>query len=181
MIDTVLLDNPWYILQVRPRSEKQVCENLQSLAKEKKGQFALDIEVCVPTQRQLHQWSDRRKWVDVILFSKYVFVSVAPINRNKVFISSNVLGYLRSDGRDAILTGKEVELIKGLSGLTSPVEITYEGCRVGDRVEVLSGSLAGHYGWVRSVNGKSRLILELPNLGCFARVEMGGEEIKVVN
>jgi len=39
----------------------------------------------------------------------------------------------------------------------------------------------GQYGWVRAVNGKSRLVLELPSLGCFVRVEVGGEEIKVAS
>jgi transcription antitermination factor NusG len=181
MINTALLNAPWYILQVRPRSEKQVCEHLKALAKEEKGRPALNLVVCVPTQRQLHQWSDRRKWVDMVLFSRYVFISIAPSSRNEVFISPHILGYLRSDGRDAILTDKEVALIKGMSGLAAPIQITYESCCVGDRVEVLSGPLMGHYGWVRAVKGKSRLVLELPSLGCFVHVEVGDEEIKVAN
>lgn len=178
MIHIEPMNTPWYILHVRPRSEKQVCAHLKALTKDKSGRPALDLEVCVPTQRQLHQWSDRRKWVDVVLFSKYVFVSIAPSSRSAVFISPHVLGYLRFEGRDAVLTNKEVALIKGLAGLAAPVEITYEGCRVGDRVEVLSGPLSGNVGWVRAVNGKSRLVVELPSLGCFANVAIEGEKVR---
>jgi transcriptional antiterminator RfaH len=159
---------PWYVLLVRPRSEKRVADQLK-----KSG-----ISVCVPIQRQWRQWSDRRKLVEVVLFSQYVFVSTNEQQRNQVFQDGNVFKYLRTNGRLATLTTDEARMIRQLGGLEAPVEITYSGFRVGEQVEVKTGPLAGCRGKVAAVNGGSRLQLELPSLQCFAQVEVKGEEVR---
>jgi transcription antitermination factor NusG len=160
----------WHVLYVKPRSEKKVGQRLTDLG----------FETCVPTQKQLRRWSDRKKFVDVVLFNNYVFVATDPKRRNEVFKVAHIFKYIHFDGKIATLTDKEVAMVKRLARLVAPVEITYDGFRVGETVEVLTGPLAGYCGAVTAVNGSSRLQLALPSLQCFAQVEVRGEEVRRV-
>ncbi|MEM0964202.1 MAG: transcription termination/antitermination NusG family protein, partial [Bacteroidota bacterium] len=56
----------WRAFTVRARSEKRVADRLS----------AAGIETFLPLRRALRQWSDRKKWVEVPLFSGYVFARV---------------------------------------------------------------------------------------------------------
>ncbi|NUQ23511.1 MAG: UpxY family transcription antiterminator [Saprospiraceae bacterium] len=162
----------WHALQVKPRSEKKVGLRLSEMG----------FEVCVPTQKQLRYWSDRKKMIDVVLFNNYVFVATDTKRRNEVFQVGNILKYVQFGGRVAALSEKEVAMIKRLAHVEAPVEITYEGFSVGETVEVLTGPLAGYCGTVMSVSGNTRLQLALPSLHCFANVEIQGLDVrKVIN
>lgn len=160
----------WQVLIVRPRSEKKTGRRLCQMG----------FETCVPTQWQYRQWSDRRKKTEVVLFPNYVFIAADPARRNEVFQAGNILRYLRIGGRVAALSEQEVAMIKQLAGQETPVSIAYEGFRTGDKVEILSGSLAGYRGIVTGQNGARRLQVALPGLGCFAEVEVRDMEVRRV-
>ena len=152
----------WYVLYVRPKTEKKVGKRLSELG----------FEVCVPTQKQIRAWSDRRKQVEVVLFPNYVFVETDQKRKNHVFEVSHILWYVHFGKEIATLTEKEIAMVRQLGELQEPVRIEYEGFRVGEEVEILSGSLAGYRGRVVAVNGVSRIQLALPSLYCFANVEL---------
>ncbi|MEY3052116.1 MAG: hypothetical protein RLY31_1901 [Bacteroidota bacterium] len=160
----------WYVLLVQPKSEKKVGQRLNELG----------IEACVPVQRQLRQWSDRRKWVEAVLFPHYVFVRTEESRMGGVFQANHVYRYLRFGGRPAVLTPSEVEWIQHLAGNPSPVTVHCEGLRLGQEVEVLTGPMAGMRGNVVSRQGGTKLQVAFPSLGCFAEVEIGGEQVRAV-
>jgi transcription antitermination factor NusG len=81
----------WYVLQVRPRSEKKVEQQLKKLG----------VEACVPTQKQVRLWSDRKKVVDSVLFNN--FVNLAPC-KDIFDLISNVLKYVSPVKRIATLS-----------------------------------------------------------------------------
>lgn len=159
---------PWQVLVVRSRSERKVGQRLQDMG----------FQTCVPTQWQYRQWSDRRKKVEVVLFKNYVFIAADPKRRNLVFRDPNVLKYLRFGDRVATLTDEEARMVQGIKKLDVPVQITYDGLRAGEEVEILEGSLAGLRGQVLEVSGEQCIKLALPSLGCFACVEVKGVEVK---
>ena len=161
----------WHVLQVKPKSEKKVGLRLKEMG----------FESCVPTQKQLRNWSDRKKFIEVVLFNNYVFVATDPQHKNEVFRAGNIYGYLNFGGRAAVLTENEVTMVKRLSNLAEPIQITYEGFRLYEEVEVLSGSLAGLRGVITAVHGASRVQLALPSMQCFANVEVKGVEVRKVN
>jgi transcription termination/antitermination protein NusG len=160
----------WHVLLVKPRSEKKVGQRLSDLG----------FEACVPTQKQVRKWSDRKKTVEVVLFTNYVFVATDPKRRNDVFQAGHVLKYIHFAGNIATLSEKEVAMVKRFGQIADPVHISYDGFQPGEEVEILTGSLAGFRGKVTAVNGNSRLQLALPSLQCFASVEVRGEELKRV-
>lgn len=161
----------WHVLQVKPKSEKKVGLRLRELG----------FETCVPTQKQLRNWSDRKKLIEVVLFNNYVFVATDPQHKNEVFRAGNIYGYLNFGGRAAVLTENEVTMVKRLSSLAEPIHITYEGFRLYEEVEILSGSLAGLRGVITAVHGSSRVQLALPSMQCFANVEVKGVQVRKVN
>ncbi|CAN0601278.1 unnamed protein product, partial [Ectocarpus sp. 12 AP-2014] len=57
----------WYVLYVKPKNEKKVAERLLSH----------QIEVYCPMIKEVKQWSDRKKTIEVPLFKSYVFVQIA--------------------------------------------------------------------------------------------------------
>ena len=58
------LEYHWYAIYTRSRGEKVVAKLLKESG----------LEVYLPLQRKLRQWSDRKKWVEVPYINSYVFV-----------------------------------------------------------------------------------------------------------
>lgn len=165
-----ILSNPWYVLSVRPRSERKVETVLRA-----KG-----IEAITPVQKQWRQWSDRRKCVEVVIFTNYVFVSPSPEQIEEVLNYENVFGYICIGQKKACLTEPELMLIKRLCKQEAPVEITYSRFDSGQKVEIVSGALRGLQGIIREIRGNQRLILQIPRLGCCAHVEVRNMEVKAL-
>lgn len=57
----------WIALYTRPRSEKKVKEILDKMG----------IETYLPIQKQMRQWSDRKKLVDVVVIPMTIFVNLS--------------------------------------------------------------------------------------------------------
>lgn len=161
-------ETKWHVLQVKPKSEKKVGLRLRELG----------FESCVPTQKQLRKWSDRKKIVEIVLFNNYVFVATNKQKKNEVFAAGNVYGYLCFGGQAAVLSDKEVALVKRLSDLAEPIQITYGAFHLHEEVEILSGSFVGMRGVVTAIHGGTRIQLALPSLQCFANVELKGVEVR---
>src|SRR5437016_10714349 len=106
----------WFVLMVRNRWEKSAAHCLA-----RKG-----FECLLPISRQRHQWSDRWKEVEVVLFPGYLFCRLDPERRLPVLTVPGVLSIVgtRSGftpvGRDEIAA---VELV-GRAG-----EIGRASCR----------------------------------------------------
>ena len=60
-------DYQWYALQTHSRHEKQVRDRLR----------AVGIEPLLPLGKQCRQWSDRKVWTTLPLFSGYCFANFA--------------------------------------------------------------------------------------------------------
>ena len=69
----------WYALHTRARHEKAIERRLREQG----------METFVPTTTEVHRWSDRKKKVEVPLFSCYVFVRCALTaeDRTRVYLS----------------------------------------------------------------------------------------------
>tara|TARA_B110000879_G_scaffold85823_1_gene118498 strand:- start:4435 stop:4941 length:507 start_codon:yes stop_codon:yes gene_type:complete len=143
----------WFVIRVKPRYEKKTAERLEKLG----------ITVYCPTITQLHQWSDRKKKVQVPLFSTYVFVQAEEKERNRVFEAPGVLGYLRWLGQAAIVREEEIELIKKWL-VKDVVSSKVEKITSGDLVAIKSGPFKGKKGTAKQV-GKKKIQILLTDLG----------------
>ena len=73
---TAAEDRTWFAIQTKPRHEKKVALELES-----KG-----VTVFLPLLTTVHQWSDRRREVQVPLFTNYVFVQLEVERKARVAV-----------------------------------------------------------------------------------------------
>lgn len=114
----------WHVLNVAPKAEQKAGALLARLG----------YTTCVPVQKQLHYWSDRKKWMNVVLFPSYVFVETSPQLRSGVFAVPYVHKYLKAGDEIATLREAEMALVRRLGTVESPVQITHSGFYSGERL-----------------------------------------------
>lgn len=158
----------WHAVYVKSRAEKKAQLDLQTQG----------IETYLPVQRKLRQWSDRKKWVEMPVMAGYLFVKVCRKEYDQVLQSSNVVSYVRFEGKAAIVPENQIEYLKlMLSQDVTEVEITREKLKPGQMVEVVSGPFIGLKGKLQKIKGKSKVAVEFEQLGYAALVEIESKDI----
>lgn len=158
----------WHAVYVKSRAEKKAQQDLQ----------AQGIETFLPVQRKLRQWSDRKKWVEMPLISGYLFVKICRKEYDQVLQSNNVVTYVRFEGKAAIVPDDQIEYLKlMLNQQDTEVEVTREKLKRGQTVEVVAGPFIGLKGKLQKIKGKSKVAIELEQLGYSAMVEIEVQNI----
>jgi transcription antitermination factor NusG len=158
----------WHAVYVKSRTEKKAQAELQFM----------EIETFLPLQRKLRQWSDRKKWVEMPLISGYLFVKASRKEYDQVLQSNYVVCYVRFEGKAAIIPDSQIEYLKlMLKQDNSEIEITREQLLPGQMIEVVAGPFIGLKGKLQKIRGKSKVAIELEQLGYSALVEIQVEDI----
>lgn len=153
-------ESSWLVIATRPRAEKKVATALQRLG----------IAYYLPIQKQLRQWKDRKKWVEVVLFPSYVFVCVTAADRGLVLGVDGVLRFVSFQGKPALVSGADLQRIRTLCGGEAVAELCQELLLSGDKVEVTGGALCGLQGILTETGNGSRLHVNISGLGCHLSV-----------
>ncbi len=172
------LDNKnkeWYVIITRPRWEKKVGANLTDLG----------VENLVPLQKQLRQWSDRKKWVEVPVFMTYAFVRCTAKERMKVYEAEGISRFLSIGGVLSKVSEAEIDRINRLLDYGKKIELEKLSANIfskGEEVEVISGNLRGLRGIVseKPKNGKKKIKILIESLNCFACTEISTEMLTAV-
>jgi transcription antitermination factor NusG len=161
----------WFALHTRSRHEKRVAIQLQE-----KG-----IEVFLPLTTEVRRWSDRRKLVEIPLFSCYVFVRLGLTTRARA-LAVQVPGVLRFVGfhdGPAAIPRSEIEAIqKALSAQAtcSP----YAFLKTGQKVRIRGGSLDGIEGILVGRQGEHKLVISINLIQQSMAVVVEGYDIEAV-
>jgi transcriptional antiterminator RfaH len=147
-------ERKWLVVYTAPRSEKAVSKYLNDRG----------IEVYLPLQRRLKQWSDRKKWIDEVIFPSYVFVKVDPSCYYDVLNSPKVIRYIYFNGKAAEISEREIESIRKLCSGDDHLEIITERILVGERVRISGGTLAGIEGELVEYRGAKRVMIRVEQL-----------------
>ena len=144
----------WYAVYTRPRAEKQAYERL----------LEQGIEAYLPLQKKLRQWSDRKKWVEVPLFTSYVFVRVNRYYYDTVLKTNGVVKYISFEGKAATIPQEQIDNLKIVVDSDADVETIWEKHRRGDKVRVTAGSLRGLQGELISDGGRKKVLIRIDKL-----------------
>jgi transcriptional antiterminator RfaH len=144
---------PWFVIYTKSRNEKKVAIQLEKMG----------IIVYCPLVTQIHQWSDRKKKVEVPLISSYVFVKLKEKDRERVIEVPGVVRYVYWLEKPAIVRDHEIAILKEWLS-AEKIDAKVESLRRGDRMSVPSGVFEGKEGVVEEIN-KSRVQLLLVDLG----------------
>jgi transcriptional antiterminator RfaH len=140
----------WYALYTRSRAEKKVAEVLEQS----------QIEVYLPLQKTLRQWSDRRKWVYEPLFRSYVFVKIEKKDFHHVLNVFGVVRFVTIAHEKIAIPECQIDAIRAYMGeLIIEQPLSY--FQKGGEVEVVYGPLKGIRGSLVSVKNQRKLIIQI--------------------
>ena len=144
----------WYAVYTKSRAEKNVYADL---AKE-------GIECFLPTYKTLRQWSDRKKVVELPLFTSYVFVYITKKEYYKVLSVKGVVKYVSFEGNAVAIPNAQMDKLHLVVNSNLEIEITDTCFKEGQQVEVIMGSLRGLRGELVKFNRKSRVLVRIDHL-----------------
>ncbi|MCL5129851.1 UpxY family transcription antiterminator [Algibacter sp. L4_22] len=142
----------WKVIYVKPRTEKKVESAL----------LKMGIKAYCPVVTEIHQWSDRKKKVEVPILKSYVFVQPDDKKLDAVFQVNHVVRYLFWLGKPAIVRDNEIQVMQNwlVKGNT---ESSVESIQPGDKLDINTGPFKGQKGLVKEIS-KNRIQLLLLDL-----------------
>lgn len=161
----------WYALRTRSRHERVVIQQLSSAG----------FETFLPTITEVHRWSDRKKQVDVPLFSGYTFVRFlyTPSERVRVLQTHGAVGLVGVKGTGIPIPDSQIEDIRKL--LTNKVPLRKHGfLRIGQRVRIRGGALDGVEGILVSEDGDRSLVISVDPIQRSLSIRVEGYEVEPV-
>jgi transcription antitermination factor NusG len=158
------MEPQWHVVHVASRTEKKVAERLENKGK----------TVYLPIQKQLRQWSDRKKWVDMVVLSGYVFVKINNSEKFEIIQTLGVSRFLKHNNKMVCVSDSEMErFIKFIEKAKNrTVEFSNEKLPIGTQVmfKGVSGEIIKH-------KGKNRLKVQLSLIGNFS-IELSADEVE---
>jgi transcription antitermination factor NusG len=161
-------DHPlrWYALRTRSRHEKIVRDQLANQG----------IEPLLPTVKRMSQWKDRKKEVEVPLFSGYCFVRFASDHKLPVLKTIGVVDIVGGDHRPEAIPDEEIAAIKTLMASVLPYD-PHPYLHEGMQVEVIRGPLQGVHGILLRKEKRHRLVLGVRLIQQAAAVEIDVNDV----
>jgi len=138
----------WYAVYTRAQHEKRVAQLLAQRS----------VEHFLPIYETVHRWKDRKMCLQLPLFPGYLFVRIALIDRLRVLQVPSVVRLVGFNGGPTALADEEIEglrraLAEGVRAEPHPY------LRVGRRVRITAGPLAGREGILKRWRGDQRVVL----------------------
>lgn len=151
---------PWLVCRTHPRHEHRAHAALT----------AQGAEAWVPTHWVTHQWSDRRRRLEVPLLPGYCFVRWAPPRWGTLLTLGGIRTVLRTNHIPSLVPEDDITNLRRFADALAGGRLTAEPVTVGawhagDPVRVERGPFGGVYGRVVRRRGRLRLVLALDTLG----------------
>jgi transcription antitermination factor NusG len=161
----------WYAVQTGYRCEQRVAQGLTT-----KG-----FETYLPLLREVHQWKDRQKVMDVPAFSGYLFLHYEPSLRNRVRVleTSGVVRLLGGNHTPNQVSLDEIEAVRR----TVNSGVACDRCDAlapGTLVRVMRGPLAGVEGRLLRIKNRTRLVVAISVFAQAISAEVDQNDVEAV-
>ena len=143
-------ESHWYAVYTRSRHEKKVAEALTSK----------NLNAFLPLRRVMRRWKDRRKEIDLPLFSGYVFVKTPMREKLSILRTPGVVTIIGDAKGPTAIPDQQILAIEKLVASSlkyDPVPYLKEGARV----SIVHGPLSGVEGILVEKRKKCRLVLSV--------------------
>ena len=153
----------WIAVLVQVNCEKRTATRLNKIG----------YETYIPTQQEVHQWSDRKKKVDRLIMPMVVFVRATVREEEWLRDQSYIYKLLALPGSDedkkkfaTPIPDNQIERLKFLLENAESEVAIVSNFKVGDSVRVISGPLKGLEGVVSETDEKSSIVgVQIDGLG----------------
>lgn len=161
----------WFAVWTRSRQEKTSAAMLA----------ALGVPHFLPLIDEERRWSDRKKMVSLPLFPGYLFVQIANSSEIQVCVQkvSGVVNFVGNQNGPSAVPEVEINSIRALLSRGA-------GCspcpflKVGDRVRVVRGALAGIEGLFIRCGARSRVVVSVEIIQRSVSVEVLACDVELV-
>jgi transcriptional antiterminator RfaH len=157
----------WYITYTRARAEKQIAVQLEKAC----------VAYFLPLHKELRQWSDRKKWVEIPMFPSYIFVQVNQLEYYEILGIPGMLRYVTIRGEAVRLSDARMQDIKRAVESNKVLEVIAGAPAPGDIITLRSGVLKGMTGTVIRLEGKHHLLLAIEELGKYLKIKIQPDEL----
>lgn len=159
----------WFAICTRYKSEKYVYKLLTD-----KG-----IMAYLPLRKHYRFWGGRRRFVELPLISCYVFVKIKQDNYVPVLETDNVFKFVKIANELAAISEEEIDILKKVVGDIA-LEVTVEPLKfeVGDKVEIIRGSLTGIEGTLVETEKNKYVVVELQNIGYSLHINIQNKHLR---
>ena len=153
----------WIAVLVQVNCEKRTATQLGKVG----------YETYIPTQQEIHQWSDRKKKVERLIMPMVVFVRATVREEEWLRDQSYIYKLLALPGSDedkkkfaSPIPDYQIERLKFLLENAETEVTIVSNFKVGDSVRVVSGPLKGLEGVVSEADEKSSIVgIQIDGLG----------------
>lgn len=156
------MEKKWYALYTKSRCEKKIFDLL----------IQQGFVAYLPLRKELRQWSDRKKWVEVPLINSYIFVQLEPAKRMEVFNVNGIVAFVCDKGKPAIIPEKEIYNMRCAVESKLNFELQKGVFSVGETVRITSGALTGVEGQISEIRGDKKLYVTIAHIGFTLIVDM---------
>jgi transcription antitermination factor NusG len=163
-------DSRWVAVYTVARHEKAIARQFEERS----------IETFLPLYRSVHRWKDRKKEVELALFPSYVFVRISTAHKLQVLQVPGVVHIVSFNGELAELPEQEINALR--NGLDH--QLYAEPCpylRVGKRVRVIRGPMAGAEGILSRKKDRYRVVISVDVLMRSVAVEVDATDLELVH
>jgi transcription antitermination factor NusG len=165
-------DPAWFAVQTSYRCEQRVDQALTA-----KG-----FDTYLPLLREVHQWKDRKKAIDVPAFSGYLFVRCEPSLRNRVKVLETPGSIRLLGGNHAPSPVEDVEIDAVRRTLSSGLACNRcDTLTPSTRVRVMRGPLAGVEGRLVRVKSSVRLVITISVFSKSISAEVGLDDVEAIH
>ena len=161
----------WFAVQTRPRHEKKANSELRE-----KG-----IHSFLPLHREKHTWSDRNRWVELPIFSQYLFVRVrlTPESRRRVLQTAGVVHFVGASGRGTPIPDEQIATLSTIVAQGIPT-VSHEFLRVGEKVRIRGGVLEGIEGILSAIRNDNSLVVSVDLIQKSVAIRIDGFEVESI-
>lgn len=164
----------WIAVLVQMNTEQKSSTKLSTLG----------ITNYVPTQSEIHQWSDRKKKIEKVVIPMVIFVHVDKETEKQLRTYSFIFKFISYPGQKEVakIPDEQIENLKFmLNNAETTVEVSDSLFEIGEEVEIVRGSLKGLYGKLCYFEkGKPKVGIYLELLG-YACVSVNINDVKSKN
>ncbi len=158
----------WYAVYVRSRHEKTVYQSL----------IEQQIETSLPLIKQIRQWSDRKKKIEVPLFRGYVFVRI-DLSKDKFIVleTDGVVRYVGINWKPSIIRSEQMYWLQSMVDQSDTVQHE-DTIPIGNKVKVVVGPFRGMEGTVTKHKNKTRLVVIVDAIMQAVSIEINPEYLQ---
>jgi transcription antitermination factor NusG len=161
----------WYAVHTRARHEKMVAERLREQG----------MTTFLPLVTEVHSWTDRKKKVELPLFSCYVFVNMVPGGKERLRVCSTdgVLQIVGTRGQGLPIPDEQIDAVRLILAEQLPWS-SHPFLKIGQRVRIRGGAMDGVEGILLARNGDRTLVVSVDVIQRSLAVRIEGYRVEPV-